>query len=281
MKFNRIFSFGIAWSLAAAAAAQQPEPAGLKPVEVTIAEVKGDVHVKRPADAAWSVGAKDAKLPENSEVATGLNSMVKLISSDAIEIVVKHASYLKVTRSAISQAASSTKLDLQYGSMEVDVKRTEGRANLMSIRAPNATTSISGTKVVILALGSPGGSRQPPVHALVMFKEGTGQVFKTVAGEGEAPTVMILVGEREAIAVLGTLPVDNLVVLASTAIMPYTGLFVYESVPVDGLIVEDILILGDPLAGQVQGSSTSPNQVVVNAASGTVLPEPPPPPPRP
>lgn len=288
MKLTSIVALTLACGLGAVASAQQPAPAqDLKPLEMTVKEIKGDVDVKRPADAAWGKAAKDMKLPENSEVATGLNSSVKLVSTENIEIVVKHASYLKVTQSAVSAAATSTKLDLQYGAIQVDVKSTTGRANLMSIRAPNATTSITGTTVLCVALGRPSGDRQRPAHALVMFTNGSGKVFKTVGEDVPAgatpiePVLVIVVGEREAIATLGTLPLDNLIQLASTAVMPFTGLFLYESMPVDGLIVEDTLYLGDIFAGSVQGSSTSPNQVVVNASAGSILPGPPPPPPIP
>lgn len=248
-----------------------------KPVDATIAELEGKVSVKRAAEEAWAAGAKDMKLPEDSEIATSVKSGATLLSTEDVTIVVKSSSLVKLTRSALTEQASATKLDLKYGVLEVDVKRTTGRANLLSIRAPNATTSISGTTVIIFALGRPMTDlMQVPAHALVMFKDGEGLVAR------DEDSIVIVVGEKEALMQLATLPVDNLLALAGTTEMPYLGMVDYESgTVVDGLIVGDILTMGEPYAGLVPGSSTNPNPVILNQQAGSILPGPPPPPPTP
>jgi hypothetical protein len=231
---------GVLAAWAAAAQAQQAKPPA-QPVELTVKELKGDVDAKRPADAQWTRLAKDAKLPENSEIATGLNSTAVLVSTDNIRISLKPVSYLKVTRSALRAAATDTDLDLKYGILEVDVKAASGRANLMSIRAPNATTSISGTFVVVQALGngvSPRGG--PPAHAQSMFGEGSG---RTSRPDG---SLAVLIGAGEAIGELGILPIDGTQDLGSTAQMPFIGLFNNEGARPR----QRGLIVGDPLNAQ-------------------------------
>lgn len=274
MKIRMLWGALFAVSAALSAFAQNGDA---KPVDAKITQMEGRVSVKRPAEEAWSPGAVDAMLPENSEIATSVKSGATLLSTEDITITVKSSSLVKLTRSALTEQVSATKLDLKYGVLEVDVKRTTGRANLLSIRAPNATTSISGTKVIIFALGIPMTDlMQSPGHALVMFKEGEGLVAR------DEDSIVIVVGAKEALMVLATLPVDNLLALAGTTEMPFLGMVDYESgTVVDGLIVGDILTLGEPYAGLVPGSSTNSNPVTINQESGSILPGPPPPPPVP
>lgn len=258
------------------AAAQQPAaPAAPPALVVTIAEMSGSVDAKRPSDPKWIAGAKGLQLPDQSEIATGLASSARLVSSDGVSRVdMRAASYLKVTQAALQRAATQTTLELKYGAVEVDVRTTTGRANLMSIRAPNATTSITGTRVMVTALGAAVSPRhRTPAHSHVMFRVGQGTVVQNGGG------VTIFVGPQEALTRLGHIPSDSLKSITATANLPYTGFFHFEGGPVAGsLIVEDPLNYGTPFAGLVPGSTLGSAPVTVNQQAANLLPGPPPPP---
>ena len=264
------------WVLAAGAAAAQSARQDKKPVDMKITELKGTVDVKRPGDKAWGKGSKDMMLPAKSEIATGLKSSVTLTGAGRIKIVLQSVSYLKLTSSSISKIAASTKLDLKYGVLDINVKRTAVRADL-SVRSPNATTSVSGTGFRCIALGKGVNPRGRVVnHAITIVREGIVAVAKNVPGG-----LIIAVGEREALAMAKGHPFDHRRALGDTA-GPPIELWSHEGgIQLQGSIADDTQTLGDPFGGLTIGSATSGNDVVSNQEGATDLPGPPAPPTNP
>jgi hypothetical protein len=138
--------------LSGAAAAQDPaKPAPrADELEATIVDVVGSVDVKRPDDKDWVAAEKNMKLKKGSEICTAASSTATLLFPPNLTIEVKAITLAKLDDLAKSGTKIKTDMKLKFGSVNIDLKKSDIETGL-KVATPNSTTSVSGSTGTISA----------------------------------------------------------------------------------------------------------------------------------
>lgn len=240
-------------------------------VEATVVEIKGVVDVKRPADKDWTPAAKDMKLPEGSEVCTGFDSSAILLFQGETKVDVLSLSNIKVDKHAMAGKNVNTSLNVQFGQIELDVKKGDIKADI-KVSTPNSTTSISGTRLAIRAFSDMvprGGGANP--YAAVRVYDGT------VGIASNSNDVQFSVGGGEATTQELALPHETVFVFMNTALPPLIGATNEElGTATNTNTTFDMQTIGF-LGGELTSGSSPTGDRIIQQQEG-LLPGPPPPP---
>jgi hypothetical protein len=147
-----------AWCLAAlipagaAIAGEAPPAAPAKPVEAEVLAVAGDVTAKRPGQKDFAPVQVGDRLPEKTEISTGLNAECRLKFPTA-EIRVEALTTATLDRLQRREAAGAegakeesvdAQVRIQFGTLKFKVQKGALKTDL-KISTPRSTTAISGT----------------------------------------------------------------------------------------------------------------------------------------
>jgi hypothetical protein len=140
-----------------AQAGPAPKPDAKKPAPAAsgaeVVDVVGDVTAKRPGQKEFTDVRKGDRLPEKTEISTGLNSECRLKLPTAV-IRLEALTTTSIDRLQVRAAAREggdkdgrvdTKLRLKFGTVKFKVRKGALKTD-MKISTPNSTTAISGTE---------------------------------------------------------------------------------------------------------------------------------------
>jgi len=116
--------------------------------EITISSVQGLVEIMLPGSGSWESAAVGTTLPPSSRISTGFNSNALLLINNTSEVTVKPLTRLKVEE-VIGQSGSGdqqTKLFMNTGRINANVKKNEGNIHDFQIRTPVSTAAVRGTR---------------------------------------------------------------------------------------------------------------------------------------
>lgn len=142
------------WALLALQAAAQ-EPA--KELEAVVVSLKGTVDVKRPADADWVAAERNMKLGKGAALCTSIASSAELLFAGNVKVTVRPLTEATIETLAQAGGQVGTDINLKFGTIEVDIQKGDLRTD-MKVRAPNSTTSVSGSQGIVRAFASGGGA---------------------------------------------------------------------------------------------------------------------------
>ncbi len=127
-------------------------------LEATLVDFKGTVDVKRPEDKDWVPAARNMKLRKGAGVCTAIASTATLLFSSNLKIDVQPLTEARVDELAKETGGIKTELRLKFGIIEVDIQKGDLKSD-MKVKAPNSTTSVSGSHGIVRAPATDGGCR--------------------------------------------------------------------------------------------------------------------------
>ena len=176
-----------------APAAAKADPATLKDgvFSAVIVSLEGTVEVKRPSDADYVEAQKNMELPEGTEIATGYNSKARIAMTGQIVFDVPSLTQVAVSKMLKEKGVLDSTLNIQFGSLELDVQKGTVKTDL-KVATANATTSIKGTYVIFYVRRDQMDNPQAgSLHQIVAVPVGVVDHDGSAVGNGESLTSLV------------------------------------------------------------------------------------------
>jgi len=116
--------------------------------EIVISSFEGLVEIQLPGSSSWEKPEMGATLPPESKISTGFHSKALLLINNASEVTVRALTRLKVEEVMGQNYTGNqhTKLFMNSGRIDADIKRNEGSIHDFQVRTPVSTAAVRGTR---------------------------------------------------------------------------------------------------------------------------------------
>jgi hypothetical protein len=236
---------------------QLPQPKE-QPLQAILEDLCGTVDVKLASGQDFAEGKKGMKLPEGTEIWTGYASEAIIAFADNTRILMRAVSNIVINKLTKSKMAVKGEVKMQIGSIKVEVKKTELKADL-KVSTPNTTASVTGTEIREISTYPDTGDRYQLADGTILIWGRRGRWLRLHAPGGTDHTL------RNP----GTLRLEE------ESIRPY--MFGMDLEEEEQMLYGQEDYLSDPSLSSTEESILESSRDE-QAAEGSALPEPPAPP---